>query len=186
MMRGASILLLLGVASVSAATPLRATPRPECRGRCTGASDLVYAAAHGRQTPGGSGGGMDRTEQESRNLALVLAMFDAVLKPMDSSAVDRFIAPDYIQHSPMAPPGRDALKAFLDMIRKATPLAVHDIKRSFVDGDHVIVHYRVRRTPDDPGFAVIDIFRVAGGMIAEHWDVTQDVQSGGPNPNPMF
>jgi predicted SnoaL-like aldol condensation-catalyzing enzyme len=129
---------------------------------------------------------MARTEAEARNLALVLAMFDAVLKPMDSAAVDRFIAPDYIQHSPLAPPGRDALKAFLDRIRRETPLAVHDIKRSFVDGDHVIVHYNVRGTPDDPGFAVIDIFRVANGMIAEHWDVSQNVTIGGPNPNPMF
>jgi len=129
---------------------------------------------------------MERTAQEARNLALVLAMFDAVLKPMDSSAVDRFIAPGYIQHSPMAPPGRDALKAFLDVIRRETPLAVHDIKRSFVDGDHVVVHYHVRRTPEDPGFAVIDIFRIENGLIAEHWDVTQTVTSGGPNPNSMF
>jgi predicted SnoaL-like aldol condensation-catalyzing enzyme len=129
---------------------------------------------------------MSRTEAEERNHALVLGMFDAVLKPMNSAAVDRFIAPDYIQHSPLAPPGRDALKAFLDMIRVDTPDAVHDIKRSFVDGDHVIVHYNVRRTADDPGFAVIDIFRVADGMIVEHWDVAQDVVTGGPNPNPMF
>jgi predicted SnoaL-like aldol condensation-catalyzing enzyme len=129
---------------------------------------------------------MGRTDAEERNHALVLAMFDAVLKPMDSAAVDRFIAPDYVQHSPMAPPGCDALKAFLDMIRADTPDAVHDIKRSFVDGDHVIVHYHVRRTADDPGFAVIDIFRVEDGMIVEHWDVVQDVVTGGPNPNPMF
>jgi predicted SnoaL-like aldol condensation-catalyzing enzyme len=129
---------------------------------------------------------MERTEAEARNHALVMAMFDAVLKPMDSSAVDRFIAPGYVQHSPMAPPGRDALKAFLDMIRVETPQVVHDVKRSFVDGDHVIVHYHVRRTTDDPGFAVIDIFRVEDGMIVEHWDVAQDVVTGGPNPNPMF
>jgi predicted SnoaL-like aldol condensation-catalyzing enzyme len=154
-------------------------------GACTAQRDALYAGPHGRHMPG-KGSGMERTEQEARNLALVLAMFDAVLKPMNSAAVDRFIAPSYIQHSPMAPPGRDALKAFLDTIRRETPLAVHDIKRSFVDGDHVIVHYHVRRTPDDPGFAVIDIFRVANGMIAEHWDVSQPVTGGGPNPNPMF
>ena len=129
---------------------------------------------------------MEHSAEEQANLDLVTGLFRDVLNPMDSSAVERFIAPDYIQHSPLAPPGRDALKAFLDMIRRETPLAVHDIKRSFVDGDHVIVHYNVRRTPDDPGFAVIDIFRVANGMIAEHWDVSQNVTTGGPNPNPMF
>lgn len=32
---------------------------------------------------------MARTEQEERNLKLVMAMFDHVLKPMDADAVDR-------------------------------------------------------------------------------------------------
>lgn len=125
---------------------------------------------------------MSRTAQEEANLALVLDMFAHVLNPMDSAAVDRFIAPGYIQHNQMAEPGREGLKKFLDMIRAATPQAVHDVKRAFVDGDHVTVHYHVRRTPDDKGWAVIDIFRLEDGMIAEHWDVMQDVVEGGPNP----
>ena len=129
---------------------------------------------------------MSRTPLEQANLDLVLAMFAQVLNPMDSEAVDRFIAPDYIQHSQLAEPGREALKRFLDMIRKQTPEAVHDVKRAFVDGDHVIVHYHVRRWPGDKGWAVIDIFRVENGLIAEHWDVLQDVSEGGPNPNSPF
>jgi predicted SnoaL-like aldol condensation-catalyzing enzyme len=129
---------------------------------------------------------MTRTAQEEANLQLVRDMFAHVLNPMDSSAVDRFVAPGYIQHSQLAPPGRDALKAFLDMIRAQTPEAVHDVKRMFVDGDHVTVHYHVRRFPGDKGWAVIDIFRVEDGMIAEHWDVMQDVVEGGPNPNSPF
>ncbi len=129
---------------------------------------------------------MSRTALEQANLDLVLAMFAQVLNPMDSGAVDRFIAPDYIQHSQLAEPGREALKRFLDMIREQTPDAVHDVKRAFVDGDHVIVHYHVRRWPGDKGWAVIDIFRVENGLIAEHWDVLQDVSEGGPNPNSPF
>lgn len=129
---------------------------------------------------------MSRTAEEQANLDLVLAMFAEVLNPMDSGAVDRFIAPGYVQHNQGVEPGRDALKAFLDMIREQTPEAVHDVKRAFVDGDHVTVHYHVRRRPDDPGWAVIDIFRIENGMIAEHWDVMQDVIEGGPNPNSPF
>ena len=125
---------------------------------------------------------MSRTQQEQANLDFVLRMFAEVLNPMDSSAVDRFISPNYIQHNQMAEPGREGLKAFLDMIKAQTPQAVHDVKRAFVDGDHVTVHYHVRRWPDDNGWAVIDIFRLVGGMIAEHWDVMQDVVEGGPNP----
>jgi len=125
---------------------------------------------------------VSRTPEEEAHLALVLAMFEHVLSPMDSGAVDRFIAPDYIQHNPMAEPGREGLKRLLDMIRAQTPQAVHDVKRAFVDGDHVTVHYHVRRWPGDAGWAVIDIFRIENGLIAEHWDVMQDVVAGGPNP----
>lgn len=129
---------------------------------------------------------MSRDPAEEANLKLVLDMFAHVLNPMDSAAVDRFIAPGYLQHNQSAAPGRDGLKAFLDMIREQTPDAVHDVKRAFVDGDHVTVHYHVRRWPDDLGWAVIDIFRVEDGMIAEHWDVMQDVVEGGPNPASPF
>ena len=129
---------------------------------------------------------MSRTPQEEANLKLVLDMFEAVLNPMDSSAVDRFISPDYIQHNQAVEPGVAPLKAFLDSVKTLSPFAVHDVKRAFVDGDHVTVHYHVRRWPGDRGWAVIDIFRVADGMIVEHWDVMQDVIEGGPNPNSPF
>jgi len=129
---------------------------------------------------------VSRTPGEEANLRLVLDMFEHVLKPMDSAAVDRFISPDYIQHNQMVEPGVGSLKAFLDLIRGQTPDAVHDVKRAFVDGDHVTVHYHVRRWPGDTGWAVIDIFRVEDGLIAEHWDVMQDVVESGPNPNSPF
>ncbi len=40
--------------------------------------------------------------------------------------------------------------------------------------------------PEDAGFAVMDIFRVADSMIAEHWDVIQPVVDDGAQPNSMF
>ena len=50
---------------------------------------------------------MSRTAEEQRKLELVLAMYREVLITMDSSQVDRYISPDYVQHSSLAPPGRD-------------------------------------------------------------------------------
>lgn len=129
---------------------------------------------------------MARTAEEQRNLDLVLAMYRDVLIPFDSSQVDRYIAPDYIQHSSLAPPGRQALKDFLDFIRGQSPDAQTHIKRSFVDGNHVICHTHVIRHPGDPGLAVVDIFRVEGGMLVEHWDVLMDVPAQPVNTLPMF
>lgn len=127
-----------------------------------------------------------RTPEEKANLRLVLDMFEHVLNAMDTDAVDRFISPDYIQHNQSVGPGVQPLKDLLRFIKKETPQAVHDIKRSFVDGDHVIVHYHVRRWPGDLGWAVVDIFRIENGLIAEHWDVLQNVPENSPNPNSAF
>lgn len=129
---------------------------------------------------------MARTAQEQANHDLVIEMYRKVLIAMDSSAVDRYISPDYIQHSMLAPPGRDALKAFLDHVKVESPDAKQTIHRSFAEGDHVIVHTHVERWPGDPGLAVVDIFRCEDGLIVEHWDVLQDVPAHPVNPNSMF
>jgi len=129
---------------------------------------------------------VSRTAAEQANLDLVLAMYRDVLMPMDSARVDDYIAPGYIQHSSLAEPGVAALKAFLDFVRVQSPDATHNLKRAFVDGDHVVVHHHVIRHAGDPGMAVVDIFRVEGGRIVEHWDVLQDVPESPVNPLPMF
>lgn len=129
---------------------------------------------------------MARTPDEQRRLDFVLQMYREVLVAMDSSQVDRFISPQYVQHSSLAPPGRDALKTFLDYVKVGSPQATQEIKRAFVDGDHVVVHVHVRRFPGDPGLAVVDIFRVEGNYIVEHWDVLMDVPEKPVNSNSMF
>ncbi len=129
---------------------------------------------------------MARTTEEQRNLDLVLAMYRDVLIPLDSSQVDRYISPDYVQHSSLAPPGREALKEFLDVVRRQSPEAETHVKRSFVDGDHVICHTHVIRHPGDPGLAVVDIFRIADGMVVEHWDVLMEVPLNPVNTLPIF
>ncbi len=131
-------------------------------------------------------GAMSRTAEEEQNLALVLEMYNNVLIAMDADRVDDYLAEDYIQHSQLAPPGRDALKDFLRMIRRESPDAEQMIKRTLVDGNLVAVHLHVKRFPEDPGMAVVDLFRVADGKIAEHWEVIQDVPTDPINPMSMF
>ena len=129
---------------------------------------------------------MAHDAQEAANLALVTQMYHEVLIAMDSSAVDRFIAPHYVQHSSLAEPGVAELKAFLDMVREQSPDARQTIHRTLVDGDMVAVHVHVERFPGDPGLAVVDMFRCQNGMIVEHWDVLQDVPARPVNPHSMF
>lgn len=129
---------------------------------------------------------MAHTPQEQRNLELVLKMYSEVLFTFDSSKVDRYISPNYLQHSSLAEPGRESLKRFLDKIGKESPEARTVIKRAFVDDNHVVCHVHVMRFPGDPGLAVVDIFRVEGDLIAEHWDVLMEIPAKPLNTNPIF
>jgi predicted SnoaL-like aldol condensation-catalyzing enzyme len=129
---------------------------------------------------------MARTPQEEANVRLVLDLFEKVLIPMDKTLVDAFIAPDYLQHSSLAEPGREALKRWLDFVRVESPQATQKIYRVFAEDDHVITHQHVIRWPGDTGFAVCDIFRIANGRIVEHWDVVQPIAETPVNPNSMF
>jgi predicted SnoaL-like aldol condensation-catalyzing enzyme len=123
---------------------------------------------------------------EEANRRLVANMYERVLKPLDSSRVDEFFARDYVQHNPLAVSGAQGLKDFLDWARARAPAAEHRVKRMFVDGDYVIAHVHVIINPGDLGNAVVDIFRVAQGRIAEHWDVAQEVPTQSANANGMF
>jgi predicted SnoaL-like aldol condensation-catalyzing enzyme len=74
------------------------------------------------------------------------------------------------------------------------PDARYEIKRVFADGDYVILHchwhglsddYLVRK-PNPRGEAVVDIFRLEGGKVLEHWDVIQPIPETSANANTMF
>ncbi len=126
------------------------------------------------------------TRQEEANRRLVLDVYEQVLQPLDASRVDEFFAEDYIQHNPMAASGAAGLKAFLLWARESSPHAEHRVKRIFVDGDYVIAHVHVIIHPGDRGNAVVDIFRIANGKVAEHWDAAQEIPAQAANANGMF
>ena len=126
------------------------------------------------------------SEQEEANRRLIHDVYEYVLKPQDASRVDDFMAPGYIQHSPMAESGAKGLKKFLDWARKTTPDAKHHVKRIFVDGDYVIAQVHVIIRPGELGNIVVDIFRIENGKVAEHWDAVQPVPSQSANSNGVF
>jgi predicted SnoaL-like aldol condensation-catalyzing enzyme len=130
--------------------------------------------------------GRQYTPQEEANRRLVLAMYERVLQPLDSSHMEEFFTSDYIQHNPSVATGPQGLKGILDRARVQSPHAQHRVKRVFVDGDYVIAHVHVIINPGELGRAVVDIFRIESGRIAEHWDVAQPVPEHPANDNGMF
>lgn len=111
------------------------------------------------------------TDTVQRNKALVLDFYAKVCNARSTALLGDFIADDYIEHNPGVEGGRAAVAAFLNQIFSALPDISFTVARVAAEGDLVMVHFLLRRTSNDRGTAVVDIFRIAGGKLAEHWDV---------------
>jgi predicted SnoaL-like aldol condensation-catalyzing enzyme len=101
-------------------------------------------------------------------------------------AFESWVHPDYIQHKPTVPDGRDAIINFLERLLARFPERTFTIHRVIASDNLVAVHYHTQATPEDLGLAVIDIFRVEDCRMVEHWDVVQSVPEQSANDNTMF
>jgi len=101
-------------------------------------------------------------------------------------AFETWVDPGYIQHNPLAQSGRDAAIGFLEPFFAQHPEINYSIKRIIAEGNLVVVHSHGKFSADDRGIAVVDILRVEGCKVVEHWDVVQPVPEKSANSNSMF
>jgi predicted SnoaL-like aldol condensation-catalyzing enzyme len=156
----------------------------------TDASPVVATA------PAGSGGTTaDRADSGTEDAnadavsKLIAAAFPDPTSEAAQSAVIAAVAPDATSHGSKAGPG-GLLDEFVQAHARV-PGAKAVIKHVGADGDLVAVHWQITANPDDErtGEAAVDLFRLTGGQITEHWAFDQPVPQGTPasgNTNTMF
>ncbi|MES5821723.1 nuclear transport factor 2 family protein [Streptomyces sp. RG80] len=120
------------------------------------------------------------------NKKVVTAAFDQLLVKKDLSAIDRYWGTEYHQHNPGIADGVAGVKSGLGAYFSAFPQLKVEPKRVIAEGDLVAVHSHYIPAPGERGQAIVDLFRVRGGKIVEHWDVIQDVPETSANENGMF
>lgn len=83
----------------------------------------------------------------------------------DTTALERYFASNFIEHSPLVADGLSGLKQLVE----DCPDLHHQAVRVLADGDLVAIHGRFQGLDQQPlvGF---DIYRVQNGKIVEHWD----------------
>jgi predicted SnoaL-like aldol condensation-catalyzing enzyme len=133
-------------------------------------------------TPAAAG----NTAQEEANKKVALDFYDKALNQRDFEAASKHFGPRYIQHNPQAADGIEGFKKFIEWRSQRFPNARNEVKRTLADGDLVMVHAHSIREPGERGSAIVDIFRLEGGKIVEHWDVIQPVPETANNANTMF
>jgi predicted SnoaL-like aldol condensation-catalyzing enzyme len=122
----------------------------------------------------------------NRNRAIVTSFADLFYRERRvREAFEGFVADKYVQHNPGIADGREAaIEALTPLFSRAD--MQFNVKRILVDGDYAAIHLHAI-APDTPrGTAVVDLFRLEGGKIVEHWDVLQSVPPESKNPHPMF
>ena len=107
--------------------------------------------------------------------------FLAMLNSHDPDAVDRFEAVGYINHNAFVGDGREANRAFWAAYFAAFPDLTASMDDLVIAGDRVVGRFTYRGTHRGPLVGIpptgrpvemhsIDIWRVADGEFAEHWD----------------
>jgi len=121
------------------------------------------------------------------NKKLVTDFLQSLLGDKDTTAIDKYIADNIIQHSPLLHDGKQGFKDdLLPYLRRPDlPKTKVDIKHIAADGDKVWVMVR-DVAPNRKVFARIDIFKVENGKITEHWAVEQAEAKESNNKNTMF
>jgi len=106
--------------------------------------------------------------EKKSNKEIVKEAITAVFVNGDLNAIDKYYSEDYIQHNPKASNGRDELKQIFSAVKLK-----YEIGLIAENGEFVMVHARMTVFGRKP-MVVVDIFRVKGGKLAEHWDVQQE------------
>ena len=108
-------------------------------------------------------------------------LFVEMTNTQDPDLVDRFVAEDYVNHNDFVADGREANRQFWSAFFTGLPDVRVTMEDLIVSGDRVVGRftYRGTHTGDLLGIPAsgkpvemrsIDIWRVANGMFAEHWD----------------
>ena len=120
------------------------------------------------------------------NRKVVLDFYEKGINQKDADAAIALMGNRYVQHNPGAADGPEGFRKFIGFLREKFPNSRSEIKRSFVDGDFIILHVHAVREPGTRGNAIIDIFKLENGKIVEHWDAVQPIPENPANGNTMF
>lgn len=101
-------------------------------------------------------------------------------------AYSTFVGKGFRHHNPFFEGSAESLQTGMEENARQNPDKALDVKRVIEEDEFVVVHAHVRHKPDDPGFALVHIFRFENGRIVELWDLGQPVPEKSPNQYGMF
>lgn len=112
----------------------------------------------------------------TENKSIVQRALAGLIETGDVDALAQFLSDDFVHHRPG--PTTSTKGEWLAAVRAAlVPLAGMqvEIHQVLADGDHVVVYSRRWLADAGPEIAVVDIWRIDDGLIAEGWEIIEPV-----------
>jgi predicted SnoaL-like aldol condensation-catalyzing enzyme len=141
---------------------------------------IVFAAASHAQV------GAHQQNPEA-NKKLVTDFYQSLFGDKDSTAIDKYVADNIIEHNPELQDGKEWLKNSLRPFLANPNISktkIH-IAQVAADGDKVWLLVK-DVAPNGKVWARVNIFRIENGKIAESWKVSEAVPAKSENKNGMF
>ena len=123
---------------------------------------------------------------KSSKREIALSFFDLVVTGEVRKWFDEYTNEDLIHHNQYFKGDRETLLLAIEEDARANPDKKVEVKMSLEDGDLVSTFSHVQQKPDDPGFALMHIFRFKDSTIVEMWDINCAVLPDSPNEHGMF
>ncbi|WP_040911413.1 nuclear transport factor 2 family protein [Wenjunlia vitaminophila] len=123
---------------------------------------------------------MNSDPKETDPRELVLRCVESYGKG-DLDAVALLVHDDYVDHGI---PFQTSTKADWITVARELPLAQLriDIRRLVAEGDYVTMFSRRWLPGGELDIAVADVFRLRDGLIAERWEIVEQIPTDSPNP----
>lgn len=115
------------------------------------------------------------TVGDTKNVSMVRAFYTSVFMERSLASVDDVVVGDYINHSSFVENGRENFKAYFRHYYKTFRESGAEIVHIFEQGDRVCVYANHWASSRLFGvrFKAIDVYRVEGGKLVEHWDAVE-------------
>jgi len=114
------------------------------------------------------------------------AFLQAVSSNNIREGYDLYVGENFKHHNVYYKGDAESLKTAMEESDKIFPNKKFEIKQMIREGNFVVAHSCAKLNPDEPGYALIHIFRFENEMIVELWDLGQQIPSVLVNENGPF
>lgn len=128
-----------------------------------------------------------RRQMREHSLAILDRYTSGLLSGGVRKAITDWLSDDYRQHSANIADGREGAIAYLENeFGPDAPRPIMGEMRVVAEGDFVLIHRLTERPATGEHTANVDIFRITGDKISEHWDLAQPIPEDSANSNGMW